>query len=364
MKTSTLLRRALASWQAAAALTLLGGSALAAHIPIFGSYNADSDILGVAHETDTRLVNPWGIAITPDLNIRVSDDGTGYTTTYAPGGNIISGTGAAVIPSVTGTGPGAPTGIAENEEALLKLTDSNDFDIASTTGTAPAHYIYGTEDGAIVGYRAIVSDTTGIVAVDGSAAGAGYTGVTLSWVIGASGTLEHTLYAANFRQGKVDVFNSSFQDDTANLTTISGTTPFVTPIATGTFNSVVYNYSPFNVKAVDFYAKNSEGKNVLQRRVLVAYALQSATNSLDDVAADGYGYIATFQPDGALDRVLISPGHGLDSPWGMAFSHHQFVNFRSPAALLVGNHGSGLIKAYAFAPDLPPLPMGPTWAPS
>ena len=91
MKTTLLFRRGLAFWQLLAALTLTGGAAFAAPT-VFNSYNIDSDILGVAHDTDPLLINPWGLTTGVEGNLRVSDDGTGVSTIYAPGGALLSNT--------------------------------------------------------------------------------------------------------------------------------------------------------------------------------------------------------------------------------------------------------------------------------
>ena len=44
--------------------------------------NFQSDIAGVAQHTDSNLVNPWGMAVSPNGTIWVSDNGAGVSTLY------------------------------------------------------------------------------------------------------------------------------------------------------------------------------------------------------------------------------------------------------------------------------------------
>jgi len=344
-----LFRRILASWQVVAVLTLAGGAAFAApKPPIFTSYNGVSDILGVAYQTDPALVNPWGLAIGQlDGNLRVSDDGSGDLTIYEPDGTLVTGTAPIPIPAVTGNGQGSPTGITENYTAFVIKTDSNDFDITSGTHTAPAHYIFGTEDGGIVGYRDIVNLTTGILAT--SSTGAGFTGVALSYISGTDGALHHTLYAADFAQGKIDVFDSKF-----GVVTL-GTSAFLPPKSLAAPPTGLL-WSPFNIKSVDFNGKDPGTKKPgIQRELLVAYALHSGTsNVLNDVPGAGNGYVDAFYSDGTrvATTPVIAPYKDLDSPWGIAISHHGYAGFPALGVMLVGNHGDGVIHAYAFQPGI------------
>ena len=343
MKLPTLLRRTLAAWHVVAALSLAGGAAVAA--PLFAASNTVSDILGVAHETDPLLVNPWGLTIGPEGNLRVADDGSGVTTIYAPDGTLVTGTQGITIPSVSGNAPGSPTGIAENEAAFIIPSDANDFDITSGGNTAPAHYLLGTEDGEIVGYRESVSATNGIVEV--TKTNAGYTGVALAWT-GTGADLKHQLYAANFAQGTVDVYDSSFN----KVTLPSGA--FVPPSSVKVPDGAPVDavWSPFNVKSADFIGPDPVTHRVgVQRHLLVAYALHSTTSDvLNDIPGVGNGFVGDYLTSGTWEGVLATPGSHLNSPWGMALAHHPLPGAPSAMVLLVGNHGDGQIRAFDFAP--------------
>ena len=52
--------------------------------------NFQSDIAGVAQHVDENLVNPWGMAVSPNGTIWVSDNGTGVSTLYGQDGTARS----------------------------------------------------------------------------------------------------------------------------------------------------------------------------------------------------------------------------------------------------------------------------------
>jgi len=360
MKTTMLFRR-LASWQFAAALILAGSFASSVHAgpkpPIFNSVNNDSDILGVAHDTDTLLVNPWGLTTGTDGNLHVCDNGTGYAAIYGPGGAVLTGSGTLFkIPqaAVTSGTVGSPSGVDIDLYSIYSTTATNDFVITSGTVSMPAHYLYCTEDGAIEGSREKVDPTSAVIGSDQSTAGAGYTGIALSWATsGTSPVLHHQLYAANFAKGKIDVFSSSF-----GLVTLSSTSNFTDPnppaiSATG----VGLSWSPFNIHRLDYKL----GKDTV-RRLLVAYALHSSVgNPMNDIPGAANGYLALYTPEGAFVRDLVltsgTTPHAwdLDSPWGIAVSHTAISKLAAPIVILVGNHGDGVINAFSFDPKFPLL---------
>jgi uncharacterized protein (TIGR03118 family) len=255
--------------------------------------NLVSDIPG-ADNTDVHLVNPWGIASSPTSPFWVSDNKTGVATLYNT-----SGTTQALIvtipPSLGGTSPSAPTGIVFNGTAVFEVQPGS-----------PARFIFATEDGTISGWNPDVNSAAAILKVDNSAAGAVYTGLA----IGPS-----FLYASNFSQGIIDVFNSNF-----GPTTLVGS--FTDP-------NLPSGYAPFNVQNI--------GGNLF-----VTYALQDATKH-SDVAGPGNGFVDVFDTNGNFLRRLISEAQ-LNSPWGVALAPGQFGQFSN--ALLVANFGDGKINAF------------------
>ena len=369
MKTTMLFRRVIASWRAFAVFTLAGGTAFSvqAKTPVFGSFNSVSDLLGVANYTDKALANPWGLTTGTEGNLHVCDNGPGETTLYAPSGEIFTGgTNAVTVqPAVSGTEPGSPSGINIDNYNIFSTTATNDFVITSGTVSAEAHYLYCTEDGAIEGFRAEVSSTSTVIGpndANQNAAGAGYTGIALSWQDVTTGTgssavtkLEHRLYAANFAQGKINVFDNEF-----HLVAPSGTSSFVVPHPPAVSGTGLA-WSPFNIHRLD-YTVRSDTKRLL----VVAYALHATgtdANPMDDVPGAGNGYLALFQSDGTFVSVgtassgIFSGTSGatptnwnLNSPWGIAVAHAPIAKFDAPIVVLVGNHGDGSINAFSFLP--------------
>jgi uncharacterized protein (TIGR03118 family) len=143
-----------------------------------------------------------------------------------------------------------------------------------------------------------------------ASAGSVYKGLALG--NNGSGDL---IYAANFGQGRVDVFNSSF-----SATSVPGGFKD---------NTLPAGYAPFDIQ-------NLNGK------LYVTYALQDPAHH-DDVAGLGHGFIDVFDFNGNMLQRLTSQGL-LNSPWGLTIAPSGFGSFGGD--LLVGNFGDGLIHAY------------------
>src|SRR5207245_11193331 len=101
------------------------------------------------------------------------------------------------VPTPSGTGTSAPTGIVFNGTAGFELTPG-----------IPAKFIFVTEDGTISGWNPALNPTNEALAtlikVDNSAT-AVYKGVTLGQRNGAT-----FLYATNFKAGTLEVYDSTF----------------------------------------------------------------------------------------------------------------------------------------------------------
>lgn len=273
----------------------------------FFQHNLVSDLAGVADSVDPCLVNPWGIVASPTSPFWISDNATGLSTLYNGNGNpsslIVSIPGAAGVTAPNqqcgniAFGPGAPSGVVFNDTASF------------LTRSAPASFIFSTEQGLIVGWNG-PAGKTGIVLADRSASGAVYKGLALA--TRSEGPL---LYAANFGAGTVDVFDGSMN-------------PVSLP---GAFSdsSIPPGFAPFNIQ-------NLGGS------LYVAYAMQDAKRH-DDVAGPGNGFIDVYDLNGLLLQRLIAGGP-LNSPWGLAIAPPGFGDFGG--ALLVGNFGDGAINAF------------------
>jgi uncharacterized protein (TIGR03118 family) len=274
-----------------------------------GSYlqtNILSDVQGTARVTDPKLINPWGIVAGPGTPFWIADNNAGVSTLYTGTGASFAGAPASVsIPAPAGSAAGAagaPTGVVFN--------GSPNFLVHQGTDGGPSLFVFATEDGTIAGWSPMANPARAIIAADNSAEGAVYKGLAIA----TDGSQAH-LFATNFRENMIDVFDSNFQR-------VSNPSWFSDPI-------VPAGFAPFNVA-------NLRGK------LYVTYARQNGAKH-DDVAGAGNGYVDVYDLNGKLLTRLISRGP-LDSPWGLALAPSSFGKFGND--LLVGNFGDGKINAF------------------
>jgi len=259
--------------------------------------NLVSDQPGMARLQDTNLVNAWGISFGPSTPFWVSANGSGLSTLYVVT-NDSSGMEHVSKRSleVSIPGNGTPTGQLFN----------------NTTGFNKDLFLFASEDGTISGWRPALGSAAETL-VPGSAANV-YKGITLA--TGASGPV---LLAANFSQGKIDMFD-------AGLNLVGEFADMHAPAG----------YAPFNVQTVDGI-------------VFVTFAKQDDTKH-DDVAGAGNGLIDVFDPmTGAFHRLATGTDAGgklkeINSPWGIAVAPGSFGKHGDE--LLVGNFGSGTIMTF------------------
>jgi len=264
---------------------------------------------------DTNLVNPWGIVFNPWGPVWVAANGAGVSTLYDGAGHIVPLVVAIPAPGSDGA---APTGIVFNGAALIPppagipptsfvVTDS------ATSHSGPSLFMFATEQGTIAGWAPSVDFTHAFTAVDNSASNAIYKGLALS--AGGNGNL---LYATDFHNRRVDVFDNTFKP-----ATISG--GFDDP-------NIPANFAPFGIQAI-----NGD--------IYVTYAEQDA-DKVDDVHGRGLGYVDAFDTNGNLLQRVAIRGF-LDAPWGMTVAPAGFGTFAG--RLLVGNFGDGHINAFDLA---------------
>ena len=271
----------------------------------FSQTNLVSDGSVQAANTDPNLINPWGIATNRHGPFWVSDNGSGLATVYNGAGTPqqVNGHPSVTIAVPPGqTTPASPTGQVFNFA-------KHGFDISSNGKTGPAIYLFATEDGTISGWNPNVDAGNSILAVDNSQGGSGavYKGLAIGRNNGRT-----FLYAANFRNGTVDMFNTNFKQVNS----------FTDP-------NVPAGYAPFNVQVLDGH-------------LFVTFALQNAAKH-DDVAGAGHGFVDEFSLSGHLMQRVASGGV-LNSPWGLAIAPAGFGRFSND--LLVGNFGDGTINAF------------------
>ena len=247
---------------------------------------------GGGAKIDPNLVNPWGLAAFPGAPWWVSDNGTGLSTLYDGSGNI-QGLVVTIPPSVSAPpgSTGTPTGIIAN----------------TTSDFGGAAFIFDSEDGSISSWSGAPSAS---IVVDKGAA-AVYKGLALGQMNGVN-----VLYAANFRAGTVEAYDTNFNPIT---------------LASGAFTDpkLPAGYAPFNVQ-------------VLNGNVFVAYALQDAAKH-DEQDGPGLGFLEEFDTSG---KSIMRFQHGsyLNAPWGLAIAPSNFGAFSND--VLVGNFGSGTVIAF------------------
>lgn len=258
-----------------------------------------------AENVDLNLVDPWGLAFHPIGFAWLSGRHAGASTLYNGEGH--SQTLVISIPPAVGSAGnnGKPTGIVWN--------GSPGFVIRQGKQSAPSQFIFACEDGGIAAWAPTVDATRAVrVFPLAYANNALYTGLA----IGADGARQ-LLYAADFRNSRVDVFNTNFA-----WIVLPGR-PFVDP-------QLAPGYAPFGIQAI-----NGD--------VYVTYAKQEALDDGRVVPASGGGFVSVFAPDGRFVRRLVTHGP-LDKPWGLALAPAGFGRFGN--RLLVANAGDGAINAF------------------
>jgi uncharacterized protein (TIGR03118 family) len=259
----------------------------------YNQTNLVSDVPGLAHVTDSSLVNPWGLASSSTSPWWVADNGTGVSTLYNGNTGAKQALTVTIPTAVGGTPPSAPTGVVFNG-------NSGDF--------GAARFIFVTEDGTISawtsGTNAVLKYTSPTKAI--------YKGATIAEVNGA-----RFLYVANFYNGTVDVFNSSFS-------------PTFVPVGAFTDPNIPEGYAPFNVQE-------------LNGNLFVAFAKQDEDKE-DEVAGAGFGFADIFDPNGNLVLRLRSGGW-MNAPWGVALAPDSGFG-KQNGRLLVGQFGSGEIATF------------------
>jgi uncharacterized protein (TIGR03118 family) len=271
---------------------------------VYRQTNLVSDIAGVARKTDPNLVNPWGMSeLAGGGPLWVSDNNADVATIYT---GDQQGSPLLPAPLVVNIPGGAPTGQVNNP--------TNEFVVTIGGASAPALFIFASENGDITGWaRNVPPPPPGGFSNQAVTAfsdpNAVYKGLAID-------TTTPRIFAANFRAGTIDVFDGSFTKQ------INPPGKFVDP-------NLPAGYAPFGIA-------NLGGK------LYVTYAQQDAAKH-DDVKGPGHGFIDVYALDGTLIRRLVSGG-ALDSPWGLVTATDHFGQFSND--LLVGNFGDGTIHAF------------------
>ena len=259
---------------------------------------------------DPNLQNAWGLTNGPGgTPWWVSNNAGGTTTLYAaPDGKT-----AAIVPLVV-TIPNAPSQPAPGSPTGAMFNGSpTDFFLAPGK---QAIFIFVTEDGTVQGWNPGINLTQTILKVDNSqvpdaANGAVYKGSTIAEING-----KKFILAANFRSGKIDVFDTNFKQ--VNLGEDAFDDDEIPP-----------GFAAFNVQGV--------GPNIY-----VTYAKQDAARH-DPVGGAGLGFVTVFNSHGRRIQRLQHTDN-MNAPWGVVWATHDFGEFSN--TILVGQFRGGNISAF------------------
>lgn len=278
-------------------------------LPSFGQHFTRTDLTvnqssvsPTAPNLDPNLKNSWGLTRSATSAWWVADNHTGLATLYnsagAPQSLVVS------IPAPGDSDATAtPTGTVFNY--------SSGFEVAPGM---KAIFLFVTEDGTISGWNPGVKPTDAVIAFPPAGTTPGdavYKGCALATT--RQGTF---LYVANFGEGRVDVFDSTFHRARLGVHAFHDA-------------RIPQGFAPFNVQNV--------GGNVV-----VTYARKQRASN-DEAHGPGQGFVAIFDPQGEL---LLNLQHGsfLNAPWGITQAPSDFGVFSH--RLLIGNQGDGTINAF------------------
>jgi len=275
--------------------------------------NLISDTPGLSPVLDPLLVNPWGISLTASSPFWVANNGTSTTQLIRETSSIP----ATLNPSPqTVTIPGGlPTGTVANPVAT-------EFVLPGACASAPcgANFLFVSITGNVVGWdpnAPAAGSTTGVIAA--SHPGHVYTGLAY-----ANNGSANFIYAADFANGTIDVFNTSFALQPA------ASFPFADPTIPTTMGNT---FHPFNIQAIG-------------GSLYVAYA-KVGPGGLDQEGV-GNGFVRRFNANGVRDLTFGINNGALNSPWGITIAPASFGIFGG--ALLVGNFGEGNPSIHAYNP--------------
>ncbi|GGF25393.1 hypothetical protein GCM10011611_34310 [Aliidongia dinghuensis] len=290
--------------EATLALALLASSSGPAAAGVVVQTDIVSDGKPPAVVTDHNLLNAWGISYAPTGPFWISANGAGLALVFDGQGTKLL---TVTIPAPPGaTGASAPTGQVFNatQDFVVSAKDKSGM-----THSAPAVFLFATEDGTISGWSPKVDPTNAVIAVNHSTLNpsAVYKGLTI--FTDASGSY---LLATNFRFGVVEVYDGHFH-----------------LVRTFRDHRLPSDFAPFNIQN-------------LNGHLYVTYAKQDAERH-DDVKGVGNGFVERVDIFGTI-KASVHDRDDLNSPWGLAIAPRSFGRFAGK--LLVGNFGDGAIHAF------------------
>ncbi len=289
---------------------------------------------------DPAITNAWGIAIRPaglGGHFWVTANGNGSSNQFVGdvGGRPLA-TDALAYMQVAGPGnqpvTGTPTGAVFNNSGQFKVTQNPTLGANLNAITAPAKFLFATDNGVISGWteRVNAASPTGFdwplvstAVIDRSAQGSQFFGIGLS----RTGRLYDEYFGTD---PALRVYDCQYNELTS----------FRYPVANGT-GTAPGDWVPFNVQVLE---------NAGRESVWVAYAKSKADETDptriypgEEATGAGNGLIAEFSLDGQLIRSCDGRGL-LNAPWGFAIAPSNFG--AASNQLLVSNFGDGTIVGF------------------
>ena len=258
-----------------------------------------ANLPNAAANFDPNLRNGWGLDASATSPWWVADNASNLATLYNASGTPVPTPGPLVV-----NVPGAPTGLVFNRAMPS-------FQVSAAGASGSAVFLFDGERGEIRGWNPGVpppptstETEVGFASPDGAI----YKGLAIR-------ANPARLYATDFHNGRVDVFDGTF-------------TRINTP---GQFNdpSLPPGFAPFGIQNIG-------------DQIFVTYAKQDA-DAEDDVAGQALGFVDVFDRNGALLDRVAQRGQ-LNAPWGLAMAPDDFGTYSGD--LLVGNFGDGNIDAF------------------
>jgi uncharacterized protein (TIGR03118 family) len=261
---------------------------------------------GMAPHTDPNL-NGWGMDYAPGGPFCVADTTPGVATFYDRSGQVLPQ--VITIPAA----PSHPLGPVGRPAGLV-YNPTSDFVISEGGRSAPATFLFDTRDGTICGWNPAVDPDHAIMVVDNSTEApkrADYPGL----VIAQNSRGQNVLYAADFNNNRIDMFDGSFHS-----------------LGSFTDPNVHSQYPSFTSWQVED----------IGGRLWVTFSAHKP--------GPFGGVVDIFDTDGNLltpDHFAANaPGAGpLESPWGIVQAPADFGAFSND--ILIGNvEGAGNINAF------------------
>lgn len=249
------------------------------------------EIIQILSNSTTNLGAPWGMDFDSKGNLTIVDSQSGFIKVYSS-----KGTALEEEFSISSS----PTAIELNES-------KSDFILYKGLEGFPARYLITAENGKVFAYHKHLDPVNAVVVIDRSENHAVYTGLTFANIADSQ-----FLYAADFYNAQIDVFDTRFQLVNS----------FTSP-------SIPVGYAPYNIQ-------------LIKDELYVTFAKQNVNNDYS-VVGEGNGFVSVFTLEGNLIKNLISNG-ALNAPWGIAVAPDRFEPYGG--ALLIGNTGDGTINAF------------------